>query len=73
MIKSIRTLGRAEWKKHHGYHRRSLAETGMFRVKTLLGKKMASRIFENQQVEAKIWCQIINKMTIQGMPVNLPI
>lgn len=65
-IQEIRLLGRKEWKEKTGYHRRSLAETAMFRVKTLLGNRLSSRKFENQQVEARIWCTILNKMTAMG-------
>lgn len=72
-IKSIRSLGRTEWKQQTGYHRRSLAETGMFRVKTILGRRLSCRSFENQVLEARIWCRIINKMTLLGMPKTIPI
>ncbi|MDS4040921.1 MAG: hypothetical protein RKP20_07085 [Candidatus Competibacter sp.] len=33
----IQQHGRKAWKQHGGYHRRSLAETAMFRLKTLFG------------------------------------
>lgn len=67
-IKKIRELGRKEWKVQSGYHRRSLAETAMFRVKTLLGNRLSARILQNQKTEVAIWCQIVNKMTMLGMP-----
>lgn len=67
-IKDIRYLGREEWKHQVGYHRRSLAETGMFRVKTILGRRLSSHHLENQIIEARIWCSIINTMTLKGMP-----
>jgi Transposase DDE domain len=69
-IQSIRELGRKEWKKAVGYHRRSLVETLMFRIKTILGSKLSSRLFDNQKVEARIWCKIINHMTTLGMPMS---
>lgn len=72
-IKQVRLLGRKNWKERMGYHRRSLAETGMFRVKTLLGKKLRCHKFENQLVEAKIWCSVVNKMTLLGMPKTIAI
>jgi len=39
-LRRIRAVGRARWKQESGYHRRSLAETAMFRLKTiyLLGR-----------------------------------
>lgn len=36
-------MGRKKWKRESGYHRRSLAETTMFRVKCIFGGKLASR------------------------------
>lgn len=69
-IKSVREIGRKEWKIEAGYHRRSLVETVMFRIKTILGSRLSSRLFENQKVEARIWCKIINHMTQLGMPMS---
>jgi hypothetical protein len=34
-LRRIRLVGRAAWKRESGYHRRSLAETTMFRLKTI--------------------------------------
>jgi hypothetical protein len=70
-IRQIRSLGRKPWKEQSGYHRRSLAETGMFRAKTLLGRRLTCHTFENQCVEARIWCDVINKMTTLGMPKTI--
>ena len=36
-LDAIAQNGRREWKKRSGYHRRSLAENLMFRLKTLVG------------------------------------
>jgi hypothetical protein len=73
IINQVRKLGRKEWKIQSGYHRRSLAETAMFRVKTLLGSRLSTKKLEHQRVEAAIWCQIINKVTIAGMPISVAI
>ena len=56
-ILEIRGLGgdnnaRKLWKIMKGYHRRSLAETGMYRFKALFGGVLRSRTFEGQQSEA---------------------
>ncbi|CDT14960.1 transposase (fragment) [Vibrio coralliirubri] len=32
-----------KWKKRYGYHKRSLSETAMYRVKQLLGRKLSLR------------------------------
>lgn len=60
--------GRMAWKKVSGHHRRSLVETHMFRLKTILGSALRGRTFANQQTEAKIMANILNKMTHLGMP-----
>lgn len=56
------------WKKLKGYHRRSLAETAMFRFKRMLGGDLKSRIVENQRAETRAKCQALNIMTRLGMP-----
>jgi len=62
--------GRKVWKKLKGYHRRSLAETGMYRFKTLFGADLKSRTFEGQQAEAYVKSRALNIMTSLGMPQN---
>ncbi|KAF0743657.1 IS5/IS1182 family transposase [Aphis craccivora] len=37
------------WKKKVGYHRRSVAETAMFRIKTLLGGHLRLHDYEAQR------------------------
>jgi hypothetical protein len=49
-------------------HRRSLVETHMFRLKTILGSTLRGRSLANQKTEAKIMANILNKMTQLGMP-----
>lgn len=68
IIRAIQKLGRAEWKKQNDYHRRSLAETTMFRFKQIFGDNLHAILFENQAVESFIKCNILNKMTSLGMP-----
>jgi hypothetical protein len=72
-IRYIRQHGRKKWKKVHHYHKRSLAETTMFRYKTILGDKLQSRTFDRQCVEALLSCKILNKMTLCGMPLSIKI
>ena len=67
-LRSIRKQGRKKWKQEVGYHRRSLAETTVFRYKTIFGDKSQSRKIENQFVEMFIKCAVLNKMTHLGMP-----
>ena len=67
-IRRIRQVGRAAWKKEVGYHQRSLAETAMFRVKTIFGSELKNRELPNQQTEGRIRCKALNKMTKLGLP-----
>jgi hypothetical protein len=59
---------RALWKKLRGYHRRSLAETAMFRLKTLFGGSLRARKTPNQRAEVLAACLAVNKMNRLGMP-----
>lgn len=61
-------LARKIWKMCKGYHRRSLAETTMYRIKQLTGGNLRSREWERQCVEGYVKCLVINKMTSLGMP-----
>ncbi len=61
-------LARKLWKKLIGYHRRSLAETGMYRFKKLLGGDLKSRTTLGQQAEAHVKSMVLNIMTRLGMP-----
>lgn len=67
-IRDIRKMGRKKWKQKMNYHRRSLAETSMFRFKIVFGAELRSRVTGMQTVEVKIKCSVLNKMTQLGMP-----
>jgi IS5 family transposase len=69
-LRRIRRIGRAAWKEESGYHRRSLGETAMFRMKTIFGGGIASRKAAQQAKEVGIRCRALNIMTHQGMPVS---
>jgi len=60
--------GRKIWKKLSGYHRRSLAETGMYRFKTIFGGQLRARKLKNQRAESYAKCLAMNKMSRLGMP-----
>jgi hypothetical protein len=51
-LREIRQMGRTKWKRESDYHRRSLAETTMFRLKCIFGGKLSSRQFDNQARES---------------------
>ncbi len=67
-LRLIRKIGRKKWKESVGFHIRSLAETTIFRFKTIVGNKLNARKFENQVTEFLISCNILNRMTQLGMP-----
>ena len=67
-LRSIRKDGRKAWKKNSGYHVRSLAETIMFRLKTIFGGELSTRLLETQTTQALVRCAALNKMTHLGMP-----
>ena len=70
-IRQIRKYGRKKWKKKMKYHRRSIAETTMFRYKTIVGDKLKARTFDRQKTEIKIGCKILNIMALAGMPKSI--
>jgi hypothetical protein len=67
-LRRVRQIGRQKWKEESGYHRRSLAETAMFRFKTIFGDKLSARVFESQAAEAFLPCAALNRMTQLGRP-----
>lgn len=67
-LRYIRKYGRQQWKQDSGYHIRSLAETIMFRLKTIFGDKLSARLLETQTSQALIRCLALNRMTHLGMP-----
>lgn len=67
-IREIRRIGRKQWKKDVGYHRRSLAETAMYRIKCCFGPLLKNRKLENQCTEARLRCKILNRFTQLGLP-----
>jgi hypothetical protein len=70
-IAEIATHGRMGWQRRSGYNRRSLVETGMYRYKTVVGRRLSARTLPNQRTEAKIGCTVINRMTGLGMPATV--
>jgi IS5 family transposase len=67
-LRRIRQVGRAAWKKEVDYHRRSLAETTMFREKIIFGEKVSARSFAGQATQLLVRCAALNRMTQLGMP-----
>lgn len=72
ILARIRQVGRAGWKRESGYHRRSLAETAMFRMKTIFGDRLASRRTDTQRTEVFLRIRALNTFTKLGMPQSYP-
>jgi hypothetical protein len=67
-IRYIRGHGRKKWKRVSCYHRRSLAETAVYRFKTLMGRFVEARTWENERTEVRLKVRALNLMTGLGMP-----
>ncbi|WP_239994332.1 transposase [Photobacterium phosphoreum] len=60
--------GVTRWQRSKYYGRRNVSETAMQRYKKIIGPKLHSRKFSNQQQEMLIGCSILNRFTQLGMP-----
>lgn len=67
-LRRIRQIGRAAWKRECGYHRRSLAETTMFRLKTIFSDRVTAHGFAGQAAQMLVRCAVLNRMTQLGKP-----
>lgn len=67
-IRRIRAIGRKQWKEESGYHRRSIAETTMFRLKTVFTDQVRAVKLLNQRVQLLLRCKALNRMSTLGMP-----
>ncbi|MBE9033398.1 IS5 family transposase [filamentous cyanobacterium LEGE 11480] len=67
-LRQIRRRGRKAWKRDANYHRRSLAETTMSRLKAIFGGKVRSRTFDNQAAELLLQCAALNRMIQTAKP-----
>lgn len=67
-LRACRLKGRGAWKRESAYHRRSLAETQMFRLKTIFGASVSARTFAGQATQLLVRCAVLNRMTHLGMP-----
>ena len=72
-LRRIRKVGRKEWKRESNYHRRSLAETQVFRFKTIFGDRLQTRQIDNQFKELMLKSAILNRMAHLGMPDSVKV
>ena len=68
IVRRIRKVGRRQWKKESGYHQQARAENTFMRFKRILGDRLHARDADGQSVEARLACNILNRMTELGMP-----
>jgi len=70
-LRQVHRLGAKGWKRKVKYHRRSLVETAIFRLKTMFTDRLRSREVERQRTEVMIRCLTLNRMTQLGMPHSI--
>jgi hypothetical protein len=73
VIRRIRKVGRRQWRKESGYHQQARAENTFFRYESILGNRLHARDADAQVVEARLACNILNRMTELGMPASCPV
>lgn len=67
-LRGVQKLGPEGWKRRVRYHRRSLVETAIFRLKALFTDRLRSRDVGRQRTEVMVRCLALNRMTELGMP-----
>jgi len=72
-IAMIEKHGRMGWQRRSGYNRRSLVETAIYRYKTIISRRLQARTLPNQRTEARIGCNVLNRMTYFGMLTSVRI
>ena len=72
ILAEMAARGRKGWQEESGYHRRSLAENMMYRLKQL-GDRLFSREFDRQVAESHVRAAIINQFVCLGMPQSVRI
>jgi len=72
-IAVIEEHGRMGWQRRSGYDRPSLVETAMYCYNTDVGRRLHARTLPNQRTEARIGCNVLNRMTTLGMPATIRI
>jgi hypothetical protein len=72
-IARVREIGRRAWKKEAGYHQQARAENAFFRYKKIIGDRLRARSEAGRRVEARIACDVLNRMTDLGRPQSVAI
>ena len=69
-IMLVKTLGRRRWKKASGYHRQGPVENTFFHYKSIIDYGLLARSAAGKGREAVRGCEILNRMTDLGRPVE---
>ncbi len=72
-ITAVETLGRRQWQQVSGYHQQARAENAFFRYKTIIGDGLRARSQGGRGVEARLACNVLNRMTALGKPESCAI
>lgn len=72
-LRGIRATGRKRGKQEAGSHRHSLAETAIYRVKTLFGASLRARHCDQHATELFLKVAALNRMTQLGRPESYPL
>ena len=70
VIAHVRRVGLRQWKKERGWHQQARAENAVFRYKRIIGPSLRARDPEGREVEARLVCSILNRMTEMGRPAS---
>lgn len=67
-INRVQKVGRRRWRKETGYHKQGRAENTFYRYKQIIGGRLHARESRNQKTEARLACNILNRMLELGAP-----
>ena len=67
-LETIRKVGRHGWQRESRYRRQGTVENLFFRYKRTLGNSLRARGYESQKREARIGCNVLNRMAELGKP-----
>ncbi len=70
-IDAIAKSSRCGWKQASGHHRRSLAETLMYRLKILTAPRLWARQIGSQATEVSIRAGVLNRMAALARPQSV--
>ncbi len=68
LLEMIRNAGRQGWQRESRYRRQGAVEKLFFSYKRTLGNSLRARCYESQKREARIGCNVLNRMAELGKP-----